>query len=64
MKKKKLSLDNLRVTSFVTEQDQLQVMGGAQTILECVSLKTGCVFTFNSGCHTCGFACTAMDPCI
>jgi hypothetical protein len=72
MKKNKLSLDNLRVTSFVTDLDNAQkdrIMGGAESIVPAVcnlTLQhlTNCgIITAYSNCNTCGIACTAQPQC-
>ncbi len=68
--KKKLSLKDLKVQSFVTDIDQKgqqNLIGGQESIILCTT-KTidvlACYSQMNySACQTCGIACTSPQNC-
>ncbi len=63
--KKKLSLHDLKVSSFVTDIEKKDIIGGAETKI-CVETMaaTQCLSQINfSQCQTCGIACTSPQNC-
>lgn len=59
MKKNKLALADLKITSFVTNLEQSQLFGGALTQVGAKTLPLGdCVSDMaHSACQTCGIIC-------